>query len=157
MKLAVMAVGKPKLPFILEGLDHYSVRLQKMLPVEWIFIPDPSRGKSLSEERRKSLESSEILKRLGPLDRLFLMDEQGLFLDSEELCERVYSEMASGRGRLVFLIGGPYGVARSVYDRSNVVVSLSRFTFTHEMALLLLVEQLYRSAMIHCGSKYHHR
>ncbi len=158
MKLAVIALGKPKISFILDGWKYYEQRLKPLLAIEWLFIPDPAKGKSINENQRRGLDSAEILKRIGPKDRVFLLDERGTLLTSDELSVRIYSALATvGQGRLCFLIGGPYGVAQAIYRRADLVISLSRFTLTHEMALLLLTEQIYRSAMIYRGSKYHHR
>ncbi len=157
MKPLVLALGKPKLPFVVAGWEHYRQRLQPLLPLQWLFIPDPVKGKAMPQGQRLELEGAEILKRLRPDDRLFLLDQRGLLLTSQDLSDRLYQALASGgQGRLCFLIGGPYGVAPSIYRRADLVISLSRFTLTHEMALLFLAEQLYRSAMIRSGSKYHH-
>ena len=90
-------------------------------------------------------------------DRVFLLDERGSLWSSREFASKLYAELGrGGQGRLILLIGGPYGISQALRDRGNVVLSLSKLTFTHEMALLLVSEQIYRAAMIHEGSKYHH-
>ena len=86
----------------------------------------------------------------------FLLDERGRQWSSEELSLRLYEQIALGQGKLTFLLFCPYGTSKAVQQRADVTLSLSKMTFTHEMALLLLTEQLYRAAMIHSGSKYHH-
>ncbi len=157
MKIQVMALGRPREAFIAQGVEHYQTRLKPLLPTEWVFLPETGKGKNLTPEQRKILEGQEFLKRIGRQDVLFLLDERGRQLGSEELSEEIYARLGQGQGKLIFLIGGPYGTSDELQRRGNVIMSLSKMTFTHEMALLLLSEQLYRAAMIHSGSKYHHQ
>ena len=156
MKIQVLAMGKPRESFIASGIEHYQTRLKTLLPVEWTYLPEPGKGRSLTAEQRRELEGIEFLRRLEDRDVLFLLDERGRQWSSEELSLRLYEQIALGQGKLTFLIGGPYGTSKAVQQRADVTLSLSKMTFTHEMALLLLTEQLYRAAMIHSGSKYHH-
>lgn len=156
MKIRVLAMGRPREPFIVKGLEHYQTRLKPLLPVEWTFLPEPGKGKNLTVEQRKELEGQESLKRVGREDVLFLLDERGRQLGSEEFAAEIFERLGGGRGTLIFLVGGPYGTSAALQKRGNVIISLSKMTFTHEMALLLLSEQIYRAAMIHEGSKYHH-
>ena len=156
MKIQVLVMGKPRESFIVSGIEHYQTRLKTLLPVEWTYLPEPGKGRSLTAEQRRELEGIEFLRRLEDRDVLFLLDERGRQWSSEELSLRLYEQIALGQGKLTFLIGGPYGTSKAVQQRADVTLSLSKMTFTHEMALLLLTEQLYRAAMIHSGSKYHH-
>ena len=156
MKIQVLAMGKPREAFVVQGVEQYQTRLKTLLPVEWTYLPEPGKGRSLSPEQRRELEGEEFLRRLDGRDVLFLLDERGQQWSSEELSLRLYERLGQGQGRLVFLIGGPYGTSKALQARADALVSLSKMTFTHEMALLLLTEQLYRAAMIRSGSKYHH-
>ncbi len=156
MKIQVMALGRPREPFIARGVEHYQIRLKPLLPVEWLFLPDANRGKNMDERRRKDLEGREFLRRIAVEDVLCLLDERGNQMDSATFSEKIYARLAAGRGKLIFLVGGAYGTSPELQERADALVSLSKMTFTHEMALLLLCEQLYRAAMIHGGSKYHH-
>ena len=156
MKIQVMAMGRPREPFIVQGVEHYRTRLRPLLPVEWTFLPEPGKGRNLSEGQRRDLEGQDFLRNIGSSDVLFLLDERGKQFASEELASKIYGTISQGQGRLIFLIGGPYGTSKALQDRADMMISLSRMTFTHEMALLLLSEQIYRAAMIRAGSKYHH-
>lgn len=151
-----MALGRPRESFVARGVEHYQIRLKPLLPVEWVFLPDVNRGKNVDEERRKALEGREFLKRIAPQDVLYVLDERGSQMDSASLSEKIYARLGAGQGKLIFLVGGAYGTSPELQERADVLLSLSKMTFTHEMALLLLSEQLYRAAMIHTGSKYHH-
>lgn len=156
MKLQVMAMGRPHEPFIAQGVEHYRTRLKPLITLDWLFLQDIGKGRKISVEQRMELEAQSFLKYIAPNDVLFLLDEKGRQLGSVELSKKIYATLAQGQGKLIFLIGGAYGTAKSLQDRANEVISLSKLTFTHEMALLLLSEQIYRAVMIHNGSKYHH-
>ncbi len=156
MKIRVLAMGRPRESFIAEGLSLYQTRLRPLLPVEWIYLPETGRGHRFTEARRREFEGEEFLRRVESSDELFLFDESGKQWSSEEFSSKLYESVARTRGRLVFLIGGPYGTSGAVRARADETLSLSRLTFTHEMALLIAAEQIYRAAMIHKGSKYHH-
>ncbi len=156
MKIQVLALGKPREVFIARGLEHYQARLRPLLPIEWIFLPEMAKGKKLTPEQRIILEGVEFLKRIERQDFLFLLDENGLQLRSEEFSYKLYDLLGQGRGNLIFVIGGPWGTSDELKNRANGILSLSKLTLTHEMSLLLLAEQLYRAAAIHSGSKYHH-
>jgi 23S rRNA (pseudouridine1915-N3)-methyltransferase len=82
------------------------------------------------------------------------MAEEGGTRSSQQLAD----ELQALRGRpAVFIIGGAYGLSDAVKQRADVLLSLSPFTFTHEIARMLLCEQLYRAVSIQTGSKYHHK
>ena len=156
MKIQIMAMGRPRETFIVQGVEHYRTRLRPLLTADWLFLPDSSKGKNVDVEQRKELEARDFLRHIAPEDILFLLDERGKQFSSKELSEKIYGTIAQGRGKLILLIGGPYGTSKVLQERADELISLSRLTFTHEMSLLLLSEQLYRAAMIHSGSKYHH-
>ncbi|MDE6296597.1 MAG: 23S rRNA (pseudouridine(1915)-N(3))-methyltransferase RlmH, partial [Muribaculaceae bacterium] len=119
-------------------------------------IPDIKKGASLSAERQKEAEGEIILSKLQPSDFVVLLDERGKEYSSMEFAGYIEKQMLSGRKRLVFVVGGPYGFSQSVYDRSDGKVSLSRMTFNHEMVRLFFTEQLYRAMTILRGEPYHH-
>ncbi|MDE6371409.1 MAG: 23S rRNA (pseudouridine(1915)-N(3))-methyltransferase RlmH, partial [Duncaniella sp.] len=77
-------------------------------------------------------------------------------LTSREFASLIDRRMSQGLKRLVFIIGGPYGFSREVYDRADSKLSLSKMTFTHEMVRLFFVEQIYRAMTILKGEPYHH-
>ena len=81
------------------------------------------------------------------------MAEEGRTRSSQKLA----AELQALQGRsAVFIVGGAYGLSAAVKSRADVLLSLSPFTFTHEIARMLLCEQLYRAVSIQTGSKYHH-
>ena len=98
-----------------------------------------------------------MLDRVPPGAFLVLLDERGETLTSEELAAVLGKHMVDGTGELVFVIGGAYGVSNEVKQAANRRLSLSAMTFTHQMARLFLLEQLYRGFSILRNEPYHNR
>lgn len=156
MKILILAVGKTSTPYITEGVDNYLKRAARYMPVALQIVADVKSTKSLSEESQKQKEAAAILEALQPGDRVILLDEHGKELTSREFSDFISRTALQGIKRLVFVIGGPYGFSRGLYDRADGKISLSRMTFTHEMVRLFFAEQIYRAMTIMRGEPYHH-
>lgn len=156
MKITILAVGKTSTDYIAKGISYYLDRLKHYINVELQIIPDLKSSKSLTAHVQKTREGELILASLLPGDHLILLDERGKQLSSRDLSVEIERFMNRGLKRVVFVIGGPYGFSKAVYDRANSMLSLSRMTFTHEMIRLIFVEQIYRAMTILRGEPYHH-
>lgn len=156
MKIVVIAVGKTSTDYISRGVDEFLKRANRYLGVELTVIPDIKASKAFTEETQKQQEGRNILASLQPGDIVTLLDERGKELTSREFSGMIERRMVQGTKRLVFVIGGPYGFSKEVYERADSKLSLSRMTFTHEMVRLFFVEQIYRAMTIMRGEPYHH-
>jgi 23S rRNA (pseudouridine1915-N3)-methyltransferase len=96
-----------------------------------------------------------LSRKLSPRDYVVALDRAGESLDSEELARWLEHLSRRAPGGVSFLIGGPLGLSKTLLNRAQKVLSLSRLTLTHEMSRLLLLEQLYRAMTILKGGKYH--
>ena len=121
-----------------------------------ISISDLKSTRGLTEMQQKEKEGEMLLASLTPSDTVILLDEKGREYTSREFADFQASMMNRGVKRLVYVIGGPYGFSQKVYDRADGKISLSRMTFSHEMARLFFCEQLYRAMTILRGEPYHH-
>ncbi len=157
MKLAVAAIGKIAYAPYQQAVERYAQRLPHYLPFELKEIPDIKNTKALTPELQKAQEGALLLKWLTPADAVILMDERGKEYTSREFSTFLSEKMHTVPGRLVFVIGGPYGFSPEVYARANGKISLSKMTFPHELARVVLVEQLYRAMTILRGEPYHHQ
>ena len=101
-------------------------------------------------------EAARILKHVRVDDPTWLLDRTGIELSSEELSRTVGAVSASGAQRLTLIVAGTYGADPSLVERANFRWSLSRLTFLHEWARMLVLEQLYRAAKILRNEPYHH-
>lgn len=156
MDICVLSIGKISSQWIKQGLDLFETRLKKYVSFNPLILPDVKNAKSLSIDLIKDEESKMIASQLNSSDYVVLMDEQGKEFTSRQFSEWIQKQMNSGKKRLVLIIGGPYGFSQNIYERADSKIALSKMTFTHEMAKLLLTEQIYRAFSILRGEPYHH-
>ena len=139
-----------------EGVGDYVKRLSFYLPFEMKVIPDIKNRSTLSVEIQKEREGQLILNQVQQGDHLILLDERGNDFSSVDFSKWMEKKMVAGIRQLVFVIGGPYGFSKMVYERSDFKLSLSRLTFSHQMVRLIFLEQLYRAMTILKNEPYHH-
>lgn len=153
MKFVFLVVGKGKFPFVEEGLAHYFENIRHMAELEYIELKD--------HESRKDKEAelfNDTLKRRKLLDgrsKVFLLDERGKTFSSEEFAAQLGALRDQGTQRFVFVVGGAYGFSAEMRTTYSLL-SLSKMTFPHDLARLVLAEQVYRALHILSGGKYHH-
>lgn len=155
MKIELIQVGKTANRIFVDGINEYLGRIKHYVPFSITTIPEIKNTKSLSESQQKNLEASLILKQIQAQDTVVLLDEHGKEFRSVEFAAWLEKQQQVAR-RLVFVIGGPYGFAESVYERANSKISLSKMTFSHQMVRMIFCEQLYRACTIIQGEPYHH-
>lgn len=144
-RYTIIAVGKMKNRALATLCDDFAVRLQRMGSFEILELKDSS----VEDEGSKVLSALEKRKSA----RVFALGEEGKTQSTVQLAK----DLGYLQGQpAIFVVGGAYGLSDAVKQRADVLLSLSPLTFTHEIARMLLCEQLYRVASIHGGSKYHH-
>ena len=156
MKLKLVSIGKQHEKYIKEGVEDFTARIQKYYPAEWQIIASPKNAASLSESELKKAESVLVLSQLQKEDFLILLDEKGKMISSVELSTLLQQRANESSKRLVFLIGGAFGVDTALKERANFTWSLSKLVFPHMLVRLLLAEQVYRACTIARNEKYHH-
>lgn len=156
MEITLLTVGKTSTSYIQTGIDEYCKRLRRYVPFSIKSLPDIKNTRKLSEEQQKTAEGNLILMELTSADHVVLLDERGDLLTSREFSQFLQKGMASGRKRIVFVVGGPYGFSPEVYSRADSKLSFSKMTFSHEMIRLFFTEQVYRAMTILKGEPYHH-
>ena len=139
-----------------ELLERYATRIPHYMPFEIIVIPDVKTSRALPAEQQKLREGQAIIAAINGSDYVVLFDERGRELTSNEFATFIDRKASTLSRNLVFVIGGPYGFSQEIYDRANMLMGLSKMTFTHEMARVLAVEQIYRAQTILRGEPYHH-
>ncbi|MBD5226958.1 MAG: 23S rRNA (pseudouridine(1915)-N(3))-methyltransferase RlmH [Bacteroides sp.] len=156
MDIELLTIGKTGSTYLQTGIDDYCKRLKRYIPFSIKTLPDAKNTRKLTEAQQKEAEGRDILAAVGPADLVILLDERGKEYTSVEFSDFINRAMVSGRKRLVFVVGGPYGFSPAVYDRADGKVSLSRMTFSHEMVRLFFTEQIFRAMTILRGEPYHH-
>mgnify|MGYP005858354213 CR=1 FL=1 len=112
-------------------------------------------AKAADECNALDKEAAEIIKNIPQDAYLAAMCVEGIQMASEELAELVTRRALSGRSKLCFVIGGSYGISPSVKKRADIRLSMSKMTFPHHLARVMLAEQIYRAFKINEGSRYH--
>lgn len=154
MNLRIIQIGKTREPWIKAGVDEYLKRLQAFVKLEVLELSDTSLKIAGSPAAVKSKEAITILNKIEAEDYLILLDERGV--DKTSLEFSGFLTNISDRKRVTFVIGGVYGTDPSLHQRADLIMRLSAMTFTHQMARLVLAEQLYRAMMISAGRSYHY-
>jgi 23S rRNA (pseudouridine1915-N3)-methyltransferase len=152
VKIAIINVGKKHDAALEASILDYTERTNRAIPITWEFIA-PS---GFEEPKARQTESAAIMAKLKPSDVVWVLDERGKQLTSPALAAQINVQQYQGVQRLVFVIGGAYGVDDNLRERANFVWSLSELVFPHQLVRLVLVEQLYRATEINRGSGYHH-
>jgi len=153
-KIGFIWVGKLKEPFSKDGCAHYWKKLSRFFKLDESVVKDAPGKLSVADKNRK--EGEGILARVKPGDVLIILDEYGERLTSRELAKYVRKWADAPNQRPVFVIGGPFGLSDEVKAAARVKIRLSDMTLPHELARLLLLEQLYRAGTILKNMPYHH-
>lgn len=157
MKLEFWAIGKNNEPYVKAGVEEFTKRITKYFKAEWNIIPVPKNAGMLSEIDLKKREGETILEWLGKDDYLIALDERGKQLSSKKLADFIQARANESTKKLVFLIGGAFGLDDAVLRRANYTWSLSELTFPHQLVRLIVAEQIYRACSIMKNEKYHHQ
>ncbi|HRO71648.1 MAG TPA: 23S rRNA (pseudouridine(1915)-N(3))-methyltransferase RlmH [Chitinophagaceae bacterium] len=157
MKIQFWSIGKNNETYVKAGVEDFTKRISRYFKVDWQIIPVPKNTGMLSETDLKKKEAQVILEWLDRDDYLVLLDEKGRQLNSEGLAAFLQDRANESTKKLVFLIGGAFGVDDTVFKRANFTWSLSSLVFPHQLVRLILAEQVYRACTILKNEKYHHR
>lgn len=153
-KIELWSVGKKHDTLVHKAIEEYTQRLNRYYPSKWQLIQPAENSQSIALQKKE--EAQNILKHLQPGDFLVLLDEAGLQQSSIKLASFIEQQMNGSAKRIIFLIGGAYGVDESIKQKANFMWSLSQLVFPHMLVRLVLAEQLYRACTIIKNEKYHH-
>jgi 23S rRNA (pseudouridine1915-N3)-methyltransferase len=153
MKIRLLTVGRIENESIQTTADMYRNRIDHYAVINWEIVK-PERSKSLSVPEILMREGRRIVQKLESKDYTILLDRAGSQSSSEEFASSLERFMQSAK-RVTFIIGGPWGVAETIKRQAAELLSLSKMTLPHELAAVVLLEQLYRAFSILKGEKYH--
>lgn len=158
MRIQIVAVGKLRQDYARRGVREYARRLRHLARVSVTEVPDvsyrPGDGPAVLKRVARE-EGRALLKAVQPGSYLIALDEAGDQPSSRELAEMLGRLAVRGISRVSFVIGGSLGLSDEVRKQADKVLSLSRMTFSHELARLVLFEQLYRAFTLLSGHPYH--
>ena len=156
MNIRFLIPGKCREKYIQDGIDEYLKRISKYAKVSLTYLPEESLPASPNQnqiDKALKVEAQRALRLVKEDEIVFLVDIHGKKMDSSAFAS-VMKEKGQKNGNFAFLFGSSYGLDDSLRHRADVSFSLSDFTFTHYMALMLCVEQVYRAIKINRGETY---
>lgn len=153
MTVNILCVGKAHDSRLVESISEYEKRLSGFgVKIHWQIIPSQDRPETAMQ---KHAESQGLLKIIGKDDFVILLDENGRQIDNQQLAQQL-TELRDHSRTVTFIIGGAFGVDDALHQRAQMVLSLSKLVFPHQLVRLILSEQIYRTFAIINGRKYHH-
>lgn len=157
-KITLISVGRLKEDFFKSAEKEYAKRLGgfcdlKIIEVNQKQLPsNPSDGQI---EAALSLEADEIISKIPKGSEIITLCIEGKLYSSEELSQVIENNANMGSGNITFIIGGSFGLSETVKAKSKIRLSMSKMTFPHRLARVMLLEQIYRAFQIGAGTKYH--
>lgn len=155
MKIKIIALGKIKEKFLKDGIDEFMKRLTPYASVEIIELTPVEIKDENLVERTLDEEGEKILFHIKPQSYVITMEINGKQFSSEDFAQKISDLTNAGENEIIFVIGSSCGISKNVSARANLKMSMSKMTFLHQFARLILVEQIYRAFKIIKGETYH--
>ncbi len=152
MRLHFVWIGKTRDRYCAALIDDYLERIKRFAPCEVSELKEQRGG---GEKRVIAAESEKLIAAVERDDLVVLLDENGREFSSPQMADFIGKQQQAGTKRLAFVIGGFAGVSDEVKKRADVQLALSRLTLTHELARVVLTEQIYRAFTLLAGLPYH--
>lgn len=158
MEVTILAVGKLKERYLVDGIKEYALRISKYSKISIIEVADEKAPEKLSNKDIEIIKNKEGLRLLNRLPKdayVITLVIKGKKLTSEELSKKIDDIKLYHSSKIVFVIGGSNGLSDEVISKSNFKLSFSDLTFPHQLMRLILLEQIYRSFRITNNEPYH--
>jgi 23S rRNA (pseudouridine1915-N3)-methyltransferase len=155
VKIILPLLGKTREQYLGAGIDDFAGRLRRFVQLELPVLKEKKSGAKEDAARLQNEEAQILFGSVPQSAKVVALAPLGQQLSSEELADLLCRWEDQGVREIAFLIGGPTGLAPKLVEKADYVLSLSRMTFTHEMARMLVLEQLYRAFSIKAGTGYH--
>lgn len=158
LNVTIICVGKLKEQYLRDACSEYSKRLSSSCKLNIVEVNEEKTGNNPSGKEIENVLAAEgrrIIEKIPKGSDVYSMCIEGRQRTSEELSHEIESLGVSGVSSLVFIIGGSFGLSDEVKKISEQKLSMSRMTFPHQLARVMLLEQIYRAMQISLGTKYH--
>ncbi|MDA2933767.1 23S rRNA (pseudouridine(1915)-N(3))-methyltransferase RlmH [Acidobacteria bacterium AH-259-D05] len=155
MKLRFLWIGETKDPLLLKVEERYLKRVEQHLPVERTMVPDLKKSDPHQQMAQLAREAKQIERKLSSTTYLVVLDGGGKEFTSPALASLLTELMNRGACEVTFLIGGHLGIPQKIKDSADLKMALTKLTLSHELARVVLLEQIYRAVTIIKGLPYH--
>ena len=154
LRIRVVCIGRDREAWVKEGTAHYTKLLSRYAEVKVELVNPPRHPASASPSQIKRLEADLLEKKLGPEFRIAL-SVAGKSFETSDFADWIERLHTISKGRVDFVVGGPHGLDRKLTDKADFTLSLSPLTVPHQLARIVLLEQLYRAFSILHHTDYH--
>ncbi|RTE01745.1 23S rRNA (pseudouridine(1915)-N(3))-methyltransferase RlmH [Paenibacillus whitsoniae] len=158
MQIQILAVGKLKERYLVDGIAEYMKRLGSYAKMQLIEVPDEKAPENMSpaeEQQVRVKEGERLLAKLASDVYVVALAIDGEMWTSEQLASSLDKLATYGRSQVAFVIGGSLGLSSELLSRADMQLSFGRMTLPHQLMRLVLVEQIYRAMRINRGEPYH--
>lgn len=158
LNIKLICVGKLKEKYLSDAISEYEKRMKTMCKLEIIEVNEYKLEQNPSD---KSIlngileEGKNINKKILDKEFLIPMCIEGKQISSEQLAEKFENLALTGSSKITFIIGGSHGIDDNIKNKADFKLSMSKMTFPHQIARVMLLEQIYRALSINLGTKYH--
>ncbi len=156
MRIVLICVGKVRKDYIKVGAVEYLKRIKRYTPIEIVEIKEEAAAPAIPILNIMEKEAKRILENIKQGDFVIALGDRGIQYSSGKIAEFINKLSGSGKKRIIFIMGGAYGLHPSILEGSDLILSLSQMTFPHELARLVLLEQIYRAFTILRNEPYSH-
>ncbi len=155
LRFTLIFLGRTKKIYLAEAIADYTNRLGHYASVSTKIIKEKSFSAKVPAARVMAEEAKQIVGHIGPNEFVVSLDSGGGQCSSEKLASYLDDWQEMGKHRVTIIIGGANGLSKEVLQRSQLILSLSKLTFTHDMARFIILEQIYRAFTILARTGYH--
>lgn len=155
LRLNFIWSGRIRDAWLFQGTERYLARIKNYHTLN-VVETKARKGKGGEKEKTIMLESTVLEKAIPRGAFSAALDQRGRMFSSKGLADLIRRVEADGIRDMAFIVGGPYGLHRTLTSKCSIMLSLSPMTFPHDMARLILAEQVYRACTILAGEPYHH-
>ncbi len=157
MQTLLLLLGKTNDTRLISLMEDYSRRINRYHRLDTQVIPEIKNKGKMNENIQKQKEGELIMEKIKGGDFIVLLDEKGKSFDSVGFSQYISAKKYSSPKRLIFIVGGPYGFSKEIYDIAHEKIALSSMTFSHQMVRIFFLEQLYRANTLLNNEPYHHK
>lgn len=158
MTIRILCVGKIKEAFYRDAIAELMKRMGRYAAAEVIEVAEEKAPEGLSQAEKEQIlanEGERLLGKTDERDHIIALCIEGKKLTSEAFAAHIRTAMLAGKNRIVFIIGGSFGLHPSVKRRADMLLSFSDMTFPHQLFRVMLAEQIYRAFKINNNEPYH--
>ncbi len=156
MKFQIITIGKKHDKNIKDFILDFEKRIKANFDLSWTIIASQDDSNKERQKEKEGIKIIEILEKENKNNFIILLDEKGKEKSTLELSNIFEEKMNIGIDKIIFIIGGAFGINERVKEKANLVMSLSKLVFPHQLVRVILVEQIYRCISIFKNGKYHH-